>query len=320
MAFENHPLHPGEGVPIFIAAGPLKDGPQLEPFLAIEDPLVVPVLVSGGWTLGEWAGNATSENPQDFVYYSDKQMAGNARGLPNSGLEGMRQLKEPIRRLSDKGIKVIIQVTNLPHEKPIDVIPNLVEEAALLKPTGVEVNLSCPNGLDDDGNLHPPTCDDVDVSGEVMSESWYRVGDEVVLGAKDSPHAASLESGVNRVAVIRLITAIKPYINFITGINTIGGQLFPELKCAKGKGGMSGPVVAPIAHEWLIAANDALEGDSKVAILSCGGVDSQNASIEIPTRQQEGALLIGGAQHFFRAQKPEQLALRWAQAYADSAE
>lgn len=233
---ETHPLYPGGAVPLFIAAGPLKEAAHFEPFMDIEDPLVIPVLTNGGWTKPEWPGNATSKDPNDFVYYREKEMAGNARGLPCSGLEGMKKLKEPIKRLSDKGVKTIIQPTNLPHEKPVDVIPDMVEEAAELYPTAIEVNLSCPNGLDKEGNLHPPTCNNPEVSGEVMDKSRQRVGPAVCLGSKDSPHAISLESGVDATAVSSLIVVIDPYIDFLTGINTIGGQPFPELTCAGVRG------------------------------------------------------------------------------------
>lgn len=309
--FEGHPLHPGEGVPLFIAAGVLKEAAHFAPFMDIEDPLVVPVLTNGGWTLPEWPGNATSKDPVDFVYYPKLGMAGNARGLPCSGIYGMRKLKEPIKRLTDKGIKTIIQVTNLPHEKPADVIPIMVEEAAGQNPTAVEVNLSCPNGLDEDGNLHPPTCNNPEVSAEVMSNSRERVGADICLGAKDSPHVASLEDQVDETAVSNLIIAINPYINFLTGINTIGGQPFPEITCANGKGGMSGPVVAPIAREWLRIARAV--ANENIPILSCGGVDSENIAVELPLRLKL-AMLVGGAQEFYKSPRPDLLVERWAQA------
>lgn len=309
--FEEHPLYPDGGVALFIAAGPLKEATQLEPFMEIEDPLVVPVLTSGGWVKPEWPGNATNQNPQDFVYYPERGMAGNCRGLPGSGVEGMRHLREPIKRLSDKGIKTIIQVTNLPQERALDVIPYMAEEAAALEPTAVEINLSCPNGKDDDGNFHPPLCNNADESAEVMSVSRRAVGNGVCLGGKDSPHATSLESGVDANAVISIAKAVEPFIDFWVGINTIGAQPFPELVCGGGKGGMSGPVVVPIAREWLQIARAALNPD--IPILSCGGVDSQNADVEVPWRLDNGAMLVGGAQEFFRATNPARLAERWAQ-------
>ncbi len=315
--FEWHPLYREDGVPTFIAAGVLKEAAHFEHFMQVEDPLAVPVLTNGGWVKPEWGGNATSEHPEDFIYYPELGMAGNCRGLPCSGVEGLRRLGEPIKRLSDKGIKTIIQVTNLPHEKAVDVIPELVEEAAQQKPTAVEINLSCPNGKDNEGQFHPPLCNNSEASAEVMSKSRERVGNEVTLGAKDSSHAISLTSGVNADAIQDLIAvAINPYADFLTGINTIGNQPFPELVCGNGKGGMSGPVVAGIAHEWLFVARDAL--DTKIPILSCGGVDSQNAHIEIPLRLKMGAMLVGGAQEFYRAASSATLSERWTQAYASN--
>lgn len=314
--FENHPLFPGRGLPLFIAPGVVKDAQQLEQFMDLDDPEMGFVVNSGGWTFPDWSGNATSQHPIDFIYYDDRSMAGNSRGLPSSCIEGIKLLSEPIKRLSNKGIKTIIQVTNLPHETPIDVIPQMVEVAADQKPAGIEVNLSCPNGKDKDGNLHPPTCNNIDASEEIMSTSRDRVGHEVTLGAKDSPHASSLESGVDVLAIADLARALGQYIDFYTGINTIGGQPFPELTCAGGKGGMSGPVVAEIAREWLRIARAAL--DPSIPILSCGGVDSNNAAYEIPLRLKMGAMLVGGAQEFYRATRPLNVMTRWAQAYAES--
>lgn len=75
---------------------------------------------------------------------------------------------------------------------------------------------------------------------------------------------------------------------------------------------MSGPVVAPVAREWLLVARQALSKDTP--ILSCGGVDSNNVGVEMPWRLEHGAMLVGGSQEFYRASNPAKLALRWAQA------
>ncbi len=311
--FENHPLHPGEGTPIFIAAGVLKEPAQLEPFLAIEDPLAAPLLQIGGFTLTEWPGNAKAGD-DDFVYYPDKRMAGNARGLPNKGKEGILSLKPVIAQLTRAGIKTVVQVTNLPHEKPLDVIPELVDIAASVEPTAVEVNLSCPNGKKPDGSLHPPLSSDAEASGEVMLESRRRVGDGVVLGAKDSPHVTSLGEWVNFHEVEALSEALRGNIDFVTGINTIGNQLFPEITCTDGKGGMSGPIVAATAKDHLIMWNTCAPD---VPYLSTGGVDSNNAASQIPSRLNfPNVIRVGGAQEFYRAAHPVQLAAQWAIAAA----
>ncbi len=303
--FENHPLHPGDGVPLFISAGPLKEPAQLVPFSEIEDPLVVPVLTLGGFTMPEWAGNGEP----DFTYDSVRKAAGNSRGLPNGGVEAIRALKGPISVLNELGIKTIIQVTNLPHENPLDVVPALVEEAAAVDPTAVEVNLSCPNGKKPDGSFHDPIYKDADVSGELMQASRDRVGWDVTLGAKDGPHVSSPVENVNTESIQRLTANIGSIVDFVTGINTIAAQDFPELTKTGGKGGMSGPIVAPVAKQhltaWQMFAPD-------VPYLSTGGVDSENADIEISKRLELGAMLVGGAQEFYRSGQPHQLAARWA--------
>lgn len=307
---ESHPLHPGGTVPLFIAAGVLKQPEQVEPFLSLEDPSLVPTLTFGSFTYEEWSGNATSAHLTDFVYYRHLGMAGNAKGLPNGGREAMRRLKLPIRLLTQMGVKTIVSITNLPHEQAIDVIPDLAEEAAALEPTAIEVNLSCPNGVMEDGSLHPPVCNNADASGEVMQASRNRVGTEVCVGAKDAPHVTSLHDKVDQSAVGRLLLAVNPFINFMTGINTIGGQSFPEITSTGGKGGMSGPAVANIARDWLRSA--LANAAAHVAILSCGGIETINLRTELPLRLRLGAMLVGGAQEFYRAEQPASLADQWA--------
>jgi len=311
--FETHPLHPGKGVPFFIAAGVLKEPAQLESFMAIDDPEAAPVLTLGGYTLPAWSGNA-KPGEIDFVHYPDLRMAGNARGLPNLGREGILSLKESVRVLGDLGIKTIIQVTNLPHEKPLDVIGELVTTAAEVEPTAIEVNLSCPNGKKDDGTFHDPIYKDADASGELMEAAREEVGQEVCLGAKDGPHLSSLEEKINETSIQDLALSLKSLINFLTGINTIGNQSFPEIICANGRGGMSGPVIASVAHQhqkiWR-------EYAPNVAYLSCGGVETSNAAIEIPKRLEDGALLVGGAQEFYRAKDILDVLSRWSLKWAD---
>lgn len=303
--FENHPLHPGEGVPLFISAGPLKEPAQLEPFMDIDDPLVVPVLTLGGFTKPNWDGNGEP----DFVYDPIRKAAGNSRGLPNGGIEAIKALKEPIRALNDIGIKTIIQVTNLPHERPLEVIPSLVEVAVEAEPTAVEINLSCPNGKKDDGTFHEPLYRDVDASGEVVEASRRKVGKTVTLGVKDGPHVNSPLETISPRTVMSLALGLWDSIDFVVGINTIAAQDFPELTKTGGKGGMSGPIVAPIARQHLKLWRQIAP---HIPYLSTGGVDSENANVEIPERLTMDAMLVGGAQDFYRARHMHLRAAEWA--------
>lgn len=310
--FKHHPLQPGEGLPLFISAGVIKEPSKLAPFMGIEDPLSAPVVTLGGYTISAWPGNA-KPGQTDFVYYEEQAMAGNARGLPNDGTEAIRALAEPVKRLNELGIKTIIQITNLPRENPKDVIRPLAYEAAQLQPTAIEVNLSCPNGLAEDGSLHPPICNNPEISSVIMADARAELGDDVTLGAKDSSHTSSPNENVDEAAITALAEAISPHIDFIVGINTIGNQPFPELICAGGRGGMSGPVIAKVANQHLKAWRQAAPG---LAYLSCGGVDSANAGTEIPRRLEAGAILVGGAQEFYRARNPLDVVAAWALKWA----
>lgn len=302
--FENHPLHAGEGVSIFIGPGILKTPTQAEAFFAIEDPSAAPLLYFGAYTLSTWPGLAAQTGLNDFYYDFHRRAAGNARYFPNGGIEALRSLKTPIRQLSEIGIKTVIQVTSLAHEDPKEVIPRLVEEAALQNPTAIEIDLSCQNSPEG-ANLSedPKTC------GEIMYSARREVGDDICLGLKDAPHVNSPDHEVLVEPIFNLLSSTWDYIDFVCGINTIGGQEFPEITCTGGKGGMSGPIVAPVARQhlqiWQKYAPD-------LAYLSIGGVDSNNADVEIPWRLEHGAMRVGGAQEFYRAKDPLQVAARWA--------
>ena len=289
--FEQHPLYPKDCLPLFISAAHFKEPAQMEPLLAIKDPQMMFAITAGGFTMPDWAGNGEP----DFTYDKDRQAAGNCRGLPNGGVEAIRALKPMIRELNAIGMKTIVQVTNLPHENPIDVIPMLVEEAAEVDPTAVEINFGCPNGKKPDGSFHLPLYREPDACGEVLELSREQVGNDVTLGVKDGPHTDSPDVMPNLQTVEALAHAVKEYIDFLTGINTIGNQEFSELK--GGKGGMSGPIVAAVAKEhlrlWRTFAPE-------VPYLSCGGVDTANSQTEIPERLSMGAMLVGGAQEFYR--------------------
>jgi dihydroorotate dehydrogenase len=290
--FEGHPLYPQDCLPLFISAGPFKEPAQLEPFREIKDPQMMFAITLGGYTLPDWAGNGEP----DFTYDKVQKAAGNSRGLPNGGVEAIRSLKPIIRELTAVGMKTIVQVTNLPHETPIDVIPMLVEEAAEVDPTAVEVNFGCPNGkIPGSDRFHPPLYREPEACEEVLEASRNRVGYDITLGIKDGPHTDSPEVMPNPQTVCNLVASTGQYIDFVAAINTIGNQDFAELKT--GKGGMSGPIVAPVAKQHLALWR---EFASNVPYLSCGGVDTENSQTEIPERLAMGAMLVGGAQEFYR--------------------
>lgn len=308
--FENHPLHPGNGTPLFIAAGVLKDLSDLQPFMTITDPLTAPLLVLGTHVEPIWAGNA-KPGETNFVYYPGGT-AGNAIGLKSGGVEAIRGLKTSIHILGGLGVKTAVSVSNLPHEAAAAVIPKLAYEAALTGATAVEANLGCPNGKKEDGSLHPPTCNNVDASEEVIDATRRMIGGDICFGIKDGPHVTSLEAPMDTATIAGLAEATKHKIDYICGINTIGNQPFPEISCTGGRGGMSGPIVAPIARKHLQLWQ---EFAPEVPYLSCGGVDKHNAGSEINDRLAMGALLVGGAQEFYRAADPYRLSLAWTAAY-----
>lgn len=311
MSLEHHPLYPGESIPFFIAPGVLRESSDVQSFEAIEDPNMIPLLFFGGFSLNPFHGIAPQRT--DFVYDANRRAAGNCRGFPNGGRHAVESLKPTIRRLSARGVKTVIQITNLAHEDPLQTIPYLAPYAAEAEPTAIEVNLSCPNGWDTYGRPLPPTCNNADLSGELVRRVRRKIGYEICMGIKDGPHTDSYRRLVDTGAIGALLAATQGEIDFITGINSIGNQPFAALTGANGRGGMSGPIIAPVARQHMAATREAAPD---LAYLSCGGIDSVNAHTEIPERLSDGAMRVGGAQEFYRTYKPERVVERWAQAIA----
>jgi dihydroorotate dehydrogenase len=297
---EAHPLDPGDRNPFFISAGVIKTAEQLEPFMRLEDLSDAPFAITIGSSVWpEWSGNATPEHPVVTAHYPDRDTYGNAIGLHGEGEKGLRELKEPVRRLAEAGIKAIISISNLPHENALDVVPKLAYTAAELNPAAIEVNLSCPNGKKPDGSLYPPVCDTPEEAAAIMAETRQAVGPNVLLGGKDSSHINSLAQEIDEGSVQKLVLSILQYINFLTGINSIGNQPFPEITSTGGRGGMSGPIIAGVAKQHLAYTK---KYAPDLPYLSVGGVESKNIAIELPIRRAMGALLVGGAQEFKRHQ------------------
>jgi len=301
-------LVPKDRLPVYVGAGVVKEKTQIE-HLAPEE--TIGALVLGSYTQNEHAGNDADGHYNVFWWDKEQEAAYNSIGLRNPGSKNASGfLPEAIKVMEAAGQLAIISVTTLKGEDPKVVLPEMAEWALEMGAQAVEFNGSCPN-LDPQ---HPLLCYDVDEMLGVVVAVRQRVGYAPVLGVKvsDLPY-----------------DTVEDYIgmdlDFYDVINTKGNQPSPinpatgrpAIEVNEGLAGQSGPIIHGLARENLLKWKDILRRHQrdKIDILSIGGVDD---GYEVYDRiHNMGALMVGGAQEFYRAKDPREVAQRWALQYAE---
>lgn len=301
---------PVERPPIFIGAGVIKTDEEIRRYADIPE---VAAQIIGSFSENEHSGNDPSGTKRVFYYNAANQAAYNAIGLRNPGRQAASEyLPKAIKAVKAAGQLAIVAVTPLKHEDPTKVVPSLVEWAAEMGADGVEVNGSCPNE-GSDGVL----CDYIQMTKRVMAAARERVGSDVYLLLKASPLGETAIRQYKRDLDVNGITAINNRrrmspSDVSTGMSTI--------EVNEGLAGQSGPVISSLARtnlrSWLRPrtgpANFPAE-NSRFDVWSIGGVDN---GFEIYDRVHNiGALLVGGAQAFYRSDDPAGVAKRWASEY-----
>lgn len=305
---------PDDRLPIYVGAGVVKEKAQIE-HLAPEEAIAAQIL--GSYTYEEHFGN--DDNGRNNVFWWDgaTQSAYNSIGLRNPGRrQAGEYLPEAIKRAKAAGQVILASVTTLKGENPREILPRMAQWALEQGADGVEFNGSCPN-LD---STHPLLCNDVDEMGAVTELARERVGREAILGLKVS---ALPQETISRYYQRRLPLDFYDFINTIgnqpSPINPVTG--WPAIEVNQGLAGLSGPAIRGIARENLLMWGQIFgfdRGPEDVDLLSIGGVES---GLEVYDRVHHlGALMVGGAQAFYRARDPRQVAQKWAMGYADGPE
>lgn len=294
--------------PIFVAAGVIKHEAQIIQASQVES---VAMQTIGSFTRSEWSGNSMGGKFNVFHWDEATKAAYNSIGLENPGRKlASEYLPRAISFVKESGQLAVVSVTTLGADNPKTVLPDLVEWALEMGADGVEINGSCPN-LDP---KHALLCQDVGETITVLNAVRDRVGAEATLGLKVS------ELGSHIIRAYRSHPDFS--VDFVTAINTKGAQPSPTnpntkqpyIEVNEGLAGMSGPVLAPLARDNLaLWTRPRIEGSFDV--LSAGGIDSSfNAGTEINSRLELGALMVGGAQEFYR-KDVRPVAETWAMQY-----
>lgn len=203
-----------------------------------------------------WPGN-----PAPRVHSTDAGMI-NSVGLQGPGVQGW--IDDDLGPLVDSGARIVASIWG-----------RSVEEfglaAALLQPVAdrliaVEVNVSCPNVEDRDRMFaHSPeaTRDALAATAGVGTDRWAKLSPNIMDLVPIAE--AAVEGGATAVTVA----------NTLIGLAIDVETRRPRL--GKGRGGLSGPAIRPVAVR---AVNDVASALPDLPVVGCGGITRGVDAIE----------------------------------------
>lgn len=224
---------------------------------------------AGGITTKSYTQEPRKGNPQPVVARFEHGFI-NSVGLRNVGIE--KALDEIKKFQKELKIPVIVSI----FDTKIDHFKKMVEMLLPLKPTFIELNLSCPNVDDEFGK---PLGMGAASSYQVVLAVKKLVGKKTKIIAKLSPNVSDIKE------IAKAVEAAGA--DAISAINTVGpGMLlnidnYRPLIGAK-MGGVSGPAILPVALRCVYEIYQSV----KIPIIGIGGV----------TRWQDAvAMFLAGA-------------------------
>jgi dihydroorotate dehydrogenase len=314
--------------PLVNAAGSIN-GTSIENILHEVDELAatgIGAITVGSFTVPRQEGNVITYGEPVYYHDTEKGLTYNSMGLPNIGLDEAILMAHEIARRGDAGGKpVIFSVSpTLPSEE----IGRPSEQAALLTyrffdeavVEFVELNVSCPNVVAEDGSRKPMLGYDLEGMAELIDAIREQVGrPSGGLGIKLPPYLTDEQKAL----MPEVATAImdSKLFSFITTANTIPNQVPKDaagediLSVPGGAGGMSGPGTNEIGREQLKLWKN-LVGD-RLEIISTLGVDTGR---ELAVRKLMGAVAAGGVTFLWQNQNWKEAVTRVLSDYAEAME
>ena len=203
----------------------------------------------------------------------------NAVGLTNPGIEAF---KDEMELLTSKKVPVVLSIFG----ETVEEITEVAREGIQLKPSAIELNLSCPHA--EIGQIaHSP-----DLTHKYVSAVKDTV--ECQVFAKLTPNASDIisvakaaeEAGADAVVAINTLRAMKIDIQ----------QMRPVL--GHKVGGLSGPPIFPVAVRCVYDLSQELD----IPVIGVGGVASWKDAIEMhlagASAIQIGTAIIEGLEVF----------------------
>jgi dihydroorotate dehydrogenase len=216
-------------------------------------------------------------------------------GLPNIGLAAAKTIMpEIMARAGDKHVIVSASPTlSSEHGDSITQARRLVSELLSTGVEFIELNVSCPNVVTEDGSRKPVMGYDIDAMAKLLEALHDEIGTGRGLGVKLPPYRS--ESEQDMVPELAILLRSSRVFKFIVTANTVPGQIplaasgQPILSVPEGRGGMSGPGTKEIGRHQLRLWKEHV-GD-EIEIISTLGVDSGR---ELAVRRNLGAVAAGG--------------------------
>lgn len=205
----------------------------------------------------------------------------NSVGLRNPGIEkGVQQWGEFIRATK---IPVIVSVFAV----KINEFVRLARAVEAIKPAMIELNLSCPNTVDE---LGEPLGTGVESTFAAVKAVRQAVDKKTKLVAKLSPN-------VNNIGEVAK-AAESAGVDAISAINTVGPGMVIDIETRKPmlgnkEGGVSGPGIRPIAVRCVYDIYESV----KLPIIGMGGVETARDVVEM---MLAGASLVGAGVAWYR--------------------
>lgn len=227
----------------------------------------------GGVTLKSLTYEKRLGNPLPRVWKYDCGMI-NSVGIINPGIEkGAKEVELILKENPDTPIIVSLFATKIKE------FMNLIEKIAPLRPTFIELNLSCPNVESEFGKS---LCMEKEAAGKIVKEA-KKIAGAVPILAKLSPNVTNIAD------IAKSCEAAGA--DGIVAINTVGPGMIIDINKKKPvlgakKGGISGPGILPITVRCVYEIYEAV----KIPIIGVGGVTKWQDVIEI---MMAGATLVG---------------------------
>lgn len=200
----------------------------------------------------------------------------NSVGLRNAGIEkGSQEVKEFLEANSKSDSQIIVSLFSTKVAEFVE----LVEHIVPLNPPFIELNLSCPNTVDELGNGLAMD----QGAAEKVVKAVKKVSGKIPILAKLSPNV--LEIGEIAKA------CESSGADGIVAINTVGPGMIIDINKKKPilgnkEGGVSGPAIFPITVRCVYDIFEAV----KIPIIGMGGVSKWQDVVEI---MMAGATLVG---------------------------
>ncbi len=272
--------------PLINAAGLINGTEPLGIMRDVEElaATAIGAITVGSFTIPPQGGNAAKFGEPTFYYDPNTGLMVNSLGLPNVGIEVAETMVTIIQRAA--GYKPVIFSVSPTLATPeiggaVQQSRTLLERMYDAGAKIVELNVSCPNVVTEDGGRKPILGHDIGSMHDLFEMIIEDIDDDMMVGIKLPPYRTAEEIwSQQRIAKMLL----DEPVDYITTSNTIpGGQPVDQqgknrLTVPNGIGGMSGPATKTEGRAQLSSWKH-LVGDTLPMISTLGVYDGEELFI-----------------------------------------